>query len=174
MIDATSIFLLPNATFVVELAVVGVILFLMTKYILPPLNREMEKRQAKIRASLEAAEAARAEASAASDERARVLSEAREQARTIVAGAQATSDQLKAESGARAQAEYARIVATAQSEVDVVRQRAIDDASTQIGDVVYALVEKIVEREVDRASHDDLVREAVAALHAEVARGTNR
>ena len=67
MIDATSIFLLPNATFVVELAVVGVILFLMTKYILPPLNREMEKRQAKIRASLEAAEAARAEASAASD-----------------------------------------------------------------------------------------------------------
>src|ERR1019366_6733479 len=104
---ATSVFLLPNGTFYVELLVVAVILFLMTKYILPPLNRAMEGRQAKIRAALDAAEAA---------------------------GAQATSDQLKADSGGRAQIEYERIVASAQGEVVSARLHAIDDASARIGE----------------------------------------
>jgi F-type H+-transporting ATPase subunit b len=171
---ATSVFLLPNGTFFVELLVVAVILFLMTKYILPPLNRALEGRQEKIRSALAAADAARAEAAAAGDERARVLAEAREQARVIVAGAQATSDQLKAEAGGRAQAEYDRIVATAQSEVSAARQHAIDEASARIGEIVFDLVSKIVAREVDQSTHDDLVREAVAALNAEAVKGSNR
>jgi F-type H+-transporting ATPase subunit b len=171
---ATSVFLIPNGTFVVELAVVLVILFLVTKYILPPLNAAMEARQEKIRTALEAADKARAEAAAADDARAQVLNDAREQARQIVAAAQATSDQLKAESGGRAQAEYDRIVANAATEVATARQRAIDDASARIGDVVFDLVNKIVGREVDQSAHQDLVREAVTALNAEAARGATR
>jgi len=170
---ATSIFLLPNGTFVVELLVVAVILFLMTKYILPPLNRAMEGRQEKIRSALAAADAARAEAAVAADERAKVLTEAREQARVIVAGAQETSDRLKAEAGGRAQVEYDRIVATAQSEVVAARQHAVDEASARIGEIVFDLVSKIVGREVDQSTHDDLVREAVAALNAEATKGSN-
>jgi F-type H+-transporting ATPase subunit b len=171
MMTGTSIFLLPNATFFVELLVVAVILFLMTKYILPPLNRAMESRQEKIRSALAAADAARAEAAAADDERAKVLAEAREQARAIVASGQQTSDQLKAEAVGRAQVEYDRIVATAQSEVAAARQHAIDEASARIGEIVFDLVSKIVEREVDQSTHDDLVREAVAALNAEALKG---
>jgi len=160
---ATSIFLLPNGTFFVELLVVAVILFLMTKYILPPLNT-----------ALEAADAANEEAAEADNERAKVLAEARDQARIIVAGAQETSDQLKAEAAGRAQLEYDRIVATAQSEVTAARQHAIDDASARIGEIVFELVTKIVAREVDQSTHDDLVREAVTALHAEAAKGATR
>jgi F-type H+-transporting ATPase subunit b len=171
---ATSVFLLPNGTFVVELVAVVVILFLVTKYILPPLNKAMESRQEKIRSSLEAADLARAEAAAAGDEKAQVLTQARDQARDIVTGAQATSDQVKAEAGGRAQAEYDRIVATANAEVVTARQRAIDEASSRIGEIVFELVTKIVGREVDQTTHQDLIREAVAALNAEAAKGTNR
>jgi len=170
----TSVFLLPNGTFFVELLVVAVILFLMTKYVLPPLNRAMEQRQEKIRAALDAADAAQAEAAAADDERAKVLSEARDQARAIVAGAQETSDQLKAEAGARAQAEFDRIVALAQAEVASIRQRAVDDASAKMGEIVFDLVSKIVGREVDQASHEDLVREAVAALNSQATKESRR
>ena len=171
---ATSIFLLPNGTFFVELLVVAVILFLMTKYILPPLNKALEARQDKIRTALEAADAANEEAAEADNERAKVLAEARDQARLIVAGAQETSDQLKAEAAGRAQLEYDRIVATAQSEVTAARQHAIDDASARIGEIVFELVTKIVAREVDQSTHDELVREAVAALHAEAAKEATR
>jgi F-type H+-transporting ATPase subunit b len=174
VITATSIFLLPNGTFFVELGVFVVLLLIAWRYFLPPINKAMTNRQEKIRASLAAADAARAEAAAAGDERAKVLAEAREQARLIVANAQATSDQLKAESGGRAQAEFDRIVALAQDEVDSARQRAIEEASARVGEIVFELVTKIVGREVDQSSHDDLVREAVAALNAEASRGTGR
>jgi F-type H+-transporting ATPase subunit b len=169
-----SIFLLPNGTFVVELVVVVIILFLVTKYILPPLNKAMEDRQAKIRSALEAADQARAEADAAGEERAKVLAQARDQAREIVASAQATADQVKAEAGGRGQAEYERIVAAAQGEVATVRQRAIDEASAKIGEIVFDLVSKIVGREVDQNTHQDLISEAVSAINAEAQRETNR
>jgi F-type H+-transporting ATPase subunit b len=168
-----SIFLLPNGTFFIELVTVVVILLLMTKYILPPLNKALESRQEKIRESLAAADAAKAEAAAAGDERAHLLAAARDQAREIVSAAQATSDQIKAESAGRGQAEYDRIIANANAEVDTARQRAIDEASARIGQVVFELVNQIVGREVDESSHQDLVREAVAALNVEAARGSS-
>jgi F-type H+-transporting ATPase subunit b len=171
---ATSIFLLPNGTFFVELVVFVILLWIAKRYFLPPINKALTNRQEKIRESLAAADAARAEAAAADDEKAKVLAEAREQARTIVANAQATSDQLKAEAAGRAQTEYDRILSTAQGEVDSARQRAIDEASARIGEIVFELVEKIVGREVDQSTHDDLVREAVAALDAEAAKGATR
>ncbi|MEO9180545.1 MAG: hypothetical protein ABI298_02720, partial [Acidimicrobiales bacterium] len=86
--------------------------------------------------------------------------------------AQATSDQVKAESTGRGQAEYDRIVATAAGEVDTARQRAVDEASARIGEIVYDLVNKIVGREVDESAHQDLIREAVSALNAEAAKGS--
>jgi F-type H+-transporting ATPase subunit b len=165
-----SIFLLPNATWLVEVAVVLGILALMKAKVLPMLNTAIEARQDKIRTALEAADKARAAAAAADDERNRVLTEAREQARDIVAAAQALSDQVKAESAGRGQAEYDRIVANAHGEVASARQRAIDEASAKIGDIVFDLVSKVVGREVDQAAHQDLVREAVAALQVEAAK----
>jgi F-type H+-transporting ATPase subunit b len=169
-----SIFLLPNGTWFVELAVVVIILWAVTKYALPLLNKAIEARQDKIRSALAAADEARAAAEAAGDERARVLTEAREQARVIVANAQALSDQVKAESAARGQVEYERIVAQANAEVDSARQRAIDEASARIGEIVFDLVAKVVGREVDENAHQDLVREAVAALNLEAQRELNR
>ena len=169
-----SIFLLPNGTFFVELLVFVVIVLIMAKYVLPPLNKAMEGRQEKIRASLEAAEQARAEAAAACDERAKVLAQARDQARDIVAAAQALAEQVKSEAGGRGQAEYDRIVGSANDEVATARQRAIEEASARIGEIVFELVNKIVGREVDQQTHQDLIREAVAALTAEAQRGTSR
>jgi F0F1-type ATP synthase membrane subunit b/b' len=88
-----------------------------------------------------------------------------------VAAAQTTSDQVRAAAAGRGQAEYDRIIANANAEVDTARQRAIDEASARIGEVVFELVNQIVGREVDESSHQDLVREAVAALNVEAARG---
>src|SRR5580692_11778969 len=168
-----SIFLLPNGTFFIELVTLVVILLLMTKYILPPLNKALESRQEKIRESLAAADAAKAEAAAAGDERQQLLAAARDQAREIVAAAQATSDQVKSEAAGRGQAEYDRIIANANAEVDTARQRAIDEASSRIGEVVFDLVNQIVGREVDQQSHEELIREAVSALNVEAARGSS-
>jgi len=166
-----GMFLLPNGTFIVELIVLFVILFLTTKYIVPPLNKAMEERQADIRSSLDAAESARADAAAADDERRQVLEEARVQARDIVAQATATSEQVRGEAQGRAQAEYDRILASADSEVAVARQRAVDDAADQLGTIVMGVVERVIGREVNMKDHQDLVDEAVGALRATATEG---
>jgi len=166
-----GIFLLPNGTFIVELIILLVILFLTTKYIVPPLNKAMEARQADIRNSLDAAESARADAAAADDERRAVLEEARQQAREIVTQATATADQVRGEAQGRAQVEYDRIVANADAEVAIARQRAVDEAAEQLGTIVMGVVERVIGREIDMTVHQDLVDDAVGALRATAAPG---
>jgi F-type H+-transporting ATPase subunit b len=162
-----SIFLLPNGTFFIELAVSLVLIFLIYKYVLPPLNKAMQDRQEKIRVSLESADQARADAEAADDERRSVLEQARQQAREIVATANHTAEQVRTDMQARGQAEYDRIVANADVEIALARQRAVEEAAARMGEVVMEVVERIIGREVNADVHRDLIDQAVTALREE-------
>ena len=111
---AESVFLLPNGTFFVELLVVAVILFLVTKYILPPLNRAIESRQAKIRTRPRGGRRG-----ARRGRRRRPTSAPQVLHRGARAGPRdrrgrpgAWPTRSKAEAGGRGQAEYERIVAS--------------------------------------------------------------
>lgn len=162
-----SIFLLPNGTFFIELIVSLVLIFLIYKYILPPLNKAMQDRQEKIRVSLESADQARADAAAADDERRSALEQARQQAREIVATANHTAEQVRTDAQARGQAEYDRIVANADVEIALARQRAVEEAAARMGEVVMEVVERIIGREVNADVHRDLIDQAVTALSEE-------
>jgi F-type H+-transporting ATPase subunit b len=170
--QTAAIFLLPNGTFFVELAIFLTLVWLITRYIVPPLNNAMERRQEHIRTALEAADAARADAAAADDERRHALEEARQQAREIVATANRTAESVRSESQARGQAEYDRIVAAADAEVALARQRAVEEAANRMGEIVLDTVERVIGREVDAATHRDLIDQAVAALTAEAGAGS--
>ena len=78
---ASSNFLVPNATFFVELVAFLIVLFVLGEYVLPYINEPMEQRQATIRQALEDAEEAKRRAAEAEEEYKRAISEARAQAR---------------------------------------------------------------------------------------------
>jgi F-type H+-transporting ATPase subunit b len=162
-----GIFLLPNGTFFIELFVSIILILLIYKYVLPPINKAMEERQEKIRTALESADQARADAEAADDERRNVLEQARQQAREIVATANRTAEQVRTENQARGQAEYERIVGNADVEIALARQRAVEEAAARMGEVVMEVVERIIGREVNLEMHRDLIDEAVTALRNE-------
>jgi F-type H+-transporting ATPase subunit b len=162
-----GIFLLPNGTFFIELAVSIVLIYLIYKYVIPPINKAMEERQEKIRASLEAADQARADAEAADDERRNVLEEARHQAREIVAQANRTAEQVRIDSQARGQGEYDRIVSSAEAQIELERQRAVEESAARLGQIVMDVVERVIGREVAEEAHRDLIEEAVTALRAD-------
>lgn len=165
-----GIFLLPNGTFFIELIVSILLILAIYKWVLPPLNKAMEERQGKIRDSLEAADRARADAEAADDERRTVLEDARHQAREIVATANRTAEQVRADAQARAQADFERIVASAEVEVGLARQRAVEEAAARLGELVMDVVERVIGREVSYEAHRDLIEEAVEALRDDTAR----
>jgi F-type H+-transporting ATPase subunit b len=161
-----SNFLVPNGTLIVEIIAFLIVLGVIAWKVVPVLNKALEERQDQIRASLEAAEAARAEADARRRERERILEEARAQAREIVAQANATAERLREEAQRRAQEEHDRIVASAEQEIAQARQRAIDEVSAQVGALVLAVARQVVGREVDAEAHRELLEEAAAALRA--------
>jgi F-type H+-transporting ATPase subunit b len=165
--NIAGIFLLPNGTFFIELIVSIILILLIYKYVLPPINKAMEERQEKIRTALESADQARADAEAADDERRNVLEQARQQAREIVATANRTAEQVRTDAQARGQAEYERIVGNADVEIALARQRAVEEAASRMGEVVMEVVERVIGREVNADVHRDLIGEAVTALRDE-------
>ena len=85
--SSSSNFLVPDGTFIAEFIAFLIIVGVIAKWILPPLDKAMQARQEEIRTSLEAAETARAEAAEASNQRQETLEEARRQGADIVAAA---------------------------------------------------------------------------------------
>ena len=163
---ASSNFLVPNATFLVEVVAFLVVLFVLGRYVLPVLNRALGERQEQIRASLDAAEQARAEATETRAERQRIIDEARQQARDIVAQANRTSQRMHAEAEERGQQEYDRLVARADAELVMERRRAVDEVSAQLGELVLSVARQVIGREIDASAHRALIDEAVEALRS--------
>jgi F-type H+-transporting ATPase subunit b len=171
MFIATSNFLIPNATLIVELVAFLVVLAFIGKYVLPYLKKALDERAALIGSQLAAADEAKADASAADADRRAALEEARTQAREIVAQANRTAEQVRADGEANARSDYERIVGSAEAEVKLARQRAVDEAANRLGELVMDVVERVIGREVDSAAHRDLIDEAVLALRADASGG---
>ncbi len=167
MLIAGSNFLIPNGTFIVVLIAFLIVIGVLAKVAVPPLNAALTERQDKIRGELEAADQAKADAEEADAERRNTLEEARAHAREIVAGAQATADKTVAAAEGKGQEAYDRIVASAEAEVAVARQAAVEEVTARIGEIVLSAAERVVGREIKSADHQDLIDEAIAAVRAE-------
>ncbi|HXX90444.1 MAG TPA: F0F1 ATP synthase subunit B [Acidimicrobiales bacterium] len=163
---ATSNFLIPNATLIVEIIAFLIVLFVLRRYVLPPVNKALQDRQENIRTALEQAEAARAEADETRAQRQVIVDEARQQAREILAQANTTAERVRSESADRAQQEYERLVGSAQAEIALARQRAVDEVSGQVAALVVSVAQQVIGREVDAERHRALIDEAVAALRS--------
>jgi F-type H+-transporting ATPase subunit b len=166
-IEASSNFLVPNGTFIVVLIAFIVVLGVIAKYVLPPLNKVLTDRQQQIRGELEAADQAKSDAEEADAERRQALEEARTQAREIVTQASATADQLKLRAESDAQAIHDRIVQSADAELAIARQAAVEEVTARVGEIVLAAAERVIGREIQAADHQDLIDEAIAAVRSE-------
>src|ERR1700722_3538650 len=167
MIADTSNFLIPNGTLIVEIVAFLIVLYFLGRKVLPIVNKAIEERQEQIRESLEAAEKARQEADETRAQRQSILDEARQQAREIVSQANRTADQTRADGQTRGQQEYERLVASAEAEISLSRQRALDELTSRIGALVLSVARQVIEREIDAQRHRGLIDEAVSAIRAE-------
>ena len=164
---ATSNFLVPNGTFIVVLLAFIVVVWVIARKVLPVLNKALAERQEQIRGELEAADKAKADAEEADVERRALLEQARAQAREIVSLAAASADQTKLKAEADAQAIHDRILQSADAEVVIARQAAVEEVTARVGEIVLAAAERVVGREIRAGDHQDLVDEAIAAVRAE-------
>jgi F-type H+-transporting ATPase subunit b len=141
---AASNFLLPNATFIVELIAFVIILTILGKYALPIINKALTDRQDAIRREFEEAEQAKKEANEAEQEYKSQLVEARHEAARIREEAREQGAAIIAEMRETAQAESERIIAHAHAQLDAERQQVVHQLRAEVGSIATDLASTIV------------------------------
>jgi F-type H+-transporting ATPase subunit b len=144
-----SNFLVPNATFFVELAAFALLLFLLAKYVIPPINRAMTSRQDAIRQQFADLDQAKDEAHEAEAEFKAQIAEARHEAARIREEAREQGAAIIAELREQAQSEAARIVDHAHAQIEADRKAAVASLRAEVGTLATTLAGRIVGESLD-------------------------
>lgn len=139
-----SNFLVPNATFFVELAAFALLFFILTKYVIPPINKAMTARQEAIRAEFAEADEAKQNAQAAEAEFKAQIADARKEAGRIREEAHEQGKQIIEEAKQQAQVEQQRIKDQAQAQIAAERQQAVTSLRAEVGTLATSLAGRIV------------------------------
>jgi len=142
----------------------ALLIWLTMKFVWPPLMNAVKERQQKIADGLAAAEKARSELKDADERIADEVRKARQQASEIIDRAQQQGNQIIEKAKAEAQQEIERQKQMAQDEVAQMAQRARDELRGKVGSLALAGAEKIVQREIDPATHKALIDQLAAEI----------
>jgi F-type H+-transporting ATPase subunit b len=162
-----SNFLVPNNTFFVELASFLIILFILSRYVLPVVNKAMNERQATIRQALVDAETAKRQAVAAEDEYRQAINEARTEARAVVDEANRVAEELRAQRRQQADDEYERRISQALSDIDAQFRQATEALRQQVGELAVSVVEKVLGEGLDEQMHRALIDRTISEVEAQ-------
>jgi F-type H+-transporting ATPase subunit b len=160
-------FLVPNATFVVELIAFLLVLGVLGRYVLPPLNKAIEARQAVIRQSLEDAETAKTRAQEAEAGYNDAMERARVDARAIVDEANKAAEALRAGGRERGEAEYEARVSRAQPDLEASARRAAEDIRREVSGLVIAVVEKVIGESFSSDAQRQLIDRTISEVEAD-------
>lgn len=140
------------------------LLAIMYKFVFPNVNQMLEDRSAAIQGKMEEAEQKLVEAEEAKASYEASISDARGEATRIIDEAKATAESLRADIIAKAEQEARGIVERAQGEVAAERDRALQELRTEVGALSVELASRIVERELDASTHQQLVDDYIQQL----------
>jgi F-type H+-transporting ATPase subunit b len=144
MAETESNFLVPNATFFVELAAFALLFYLLARYVIPPINRAMTNRQEAIRQEFADLDQARADANAAEAEFKAQIADARHEAARIREEAREQGAQIVSEMRQQGESEKARIIDGAHTQIAAERQQAVASLRAEVGTLATTLAGRIV------------------------------
>jgi F-type H+-transporting ATPase subunit b len=166
--EQEGIELLPEAPELIWGLVAFIILFLvMRKLVFPRMNVALEARRAAIEGKMEEADAKLVEMEEARRRFEASLGDARGEANRILDEAKAAAESVRRDIVSSAEEEAKRIVDRATQEANAERMRLLDELRGQVGALSVQLAERIVERELDAATHSGLVDEYIKRLAAQ-------
>jgi F-type H+-transporting ATPase subunit b len=149
LVPMESNFLVPNGTFLVELFAFAIILFILGRWVIPPINRAMTKRQDAIRQEFADLEEAKSEANQAKEEFTSQIADARHEAARIREEAREQGAAIIAELREQAQTEASRIVEHAHAQIQAERQQALASLRAEVGTLATTLAGRIVGESLD-------------------------
>ena len=144
-----SNFLVPNGTFIVELVAFATIVYILGKYVIPPINQAMTRRQEAIRTQFAELDEAKADARKAEADYKEQLNEAKHEAARIREEAREQGAQIVQEAREKAQTEADRIVEHAHTQIEADRKAAFTSLRSDVGSLATTLAGRIVGESLD-------------------------
>ena len=158
---AASNFLVPNATFVVELIAFLVVLGVVARFIIPPVSRAMERRQEEIQTAIDKGKEVELRLMAAEDEYQNQVAAGRRRARLVVERAHGQNEHLRRQAHRRAEEEYVRRTQRAQVAIDRAAERARRQLRQEMDVAGLAPTRDVISEELDRCDDRALSEDKV-------------
>ena len=134
------------------------------KFVWPPILAAIEERRTKIADGLAAADKGARSLEDAQAKISVMVEEARGQGRQIIDQAQTRATGIVDEARVGATQERERILQSGQAEVEQQINRARDELRAQVAAIAVAGAEKILAREIDPRTHQDLLDKLAAQI----------
>ncbi len=165
-----TVFDITNTSLVFwEIITFAILLFLLYRYVYPPIRDHIQHRQSEIEQAIDEAQKTRSEARELLAEYRRQIEEARGEARQILDEARKQGEAQRERARREAREEGERIVQRAREEIERERDNALRQVRGEVADMVIGATERVIGRELDRDGHERLISEALDSLETEVA-----
>jgi F-type H+-transporting ATPase subunit b len=149
VVPMASNFLVPNATFIAEVIAFAIIIWVLAKYVVPPINKAMEDRQAAIRQQFAELDEAEADARKAEAEYKEQLNNAKHEAARIREEAREQGAQIVQDAREKASTEAERIIEHAHAQIEADRKAAFASLRRDVGSLATTLAGRIVGESMD-------------------------
>lgn len=146
------------------LVIFGLVVLVLGKFAWKPILGGLQQREDFIRTSLSQAKADRVAAEARLKEYSDKLVTARSEASAIVEEARRDSEALKRRFQEETQEEANRTIERARREIKIAQETAVKELYVLTARLTTDVAGKILEREINPADHDRLIRDSIQAL----------
>jgi F-type H+-transporting ATPase subunit b len=153
-----------NLTLIGQSIAMVVFVWFCMRFVWPPMMQALEDRQKKIADGLAAAEQGQQELERARGQFNDTVRESREKAAEIIKQAERRSKEMIADAQKAAVAEGERLIAQARSEIEQEANRAREALRGQVAAIAVEGARQLLGREVDAATHQDLLNKLASEL----------
>lgn len=139
-----NLFLIPNATFFVELLIFLIVVGVIWRYVVPPVKRATAQRQEMVRRQIQESQQATKRLADAEARYSAALAEARVEAAKIRESARADAQEIKDELREQAAQEVARIRERGAEQLATQREQVVRELRSELGKLAVTLAGRIV------------------------------
>jgi F-type H+-transporting ATPase subunit b len=165
-------FLIPNMTFVVELAAFFIVLGVLSRYVIPPVRQAMAARQEMARKLVSDSQEAKRLLEKAQTAYKTAMADARHEAAQLRAQAEEQRREIVAGASTEAEAAAAEIISRGQARLVAERRQAIRQLKDELGNVAVELAEKILgEALADNQRQRRLIDRFLGSIEEEASAG---
>ncbi len=146
-----------NLTLIGQSIAMIVFVWFCMKFIWPPVLNAIEERQAQISDGLAAAERGKRNLEQANAEADDIVDGARKKATSILDQANSLANEIMVEGKAEGVKQRERQLTAAKADIEQEANRAREELRGQVSAIAIASAEKILQREIDKKAHQDIL-----------------